>query len=178
MKDQILYSFSPKSPKAHTYLLKMVLSQRDKLVIQNDYEEHGWTAYRICKEHPSKQWVLSSVKRLIKKIQSTGSIARKPGSGRPVSVTTEENCESVREMILSQEEPGTHQTPRTIERGTGLSTGMDFRKAQCNDNRVPGLRLRDTIHVPGISGTGLRDRTQGHDRVPYLVPIVSLIRVP
>ena len=59
-----------------------------------------------------------------------------------------------------------------------LRPGMGLRKAQCNDNRVPGLRLRDTIRVPGISGTRLRDTTQGHDRVPYRVPIVSLIRVP
>ena len=37
-----------------------------------------------------------------------------------------------------------------------LLAGMDSRKAQCHDNRVPGLRLRDTIRVPRISGTRLR----------------------
>ena len=56
--------------------------------------------------------------------------------------------------------------------------GMDLRMAQWNDNRVPGLKLRDTIRVPGVSGTRFRDTTQGHDRVPYRVPIVSLNRVP
>ena len=36
--------------------------------------------------------------------------------------------------------------------------GMDLRKAaQWLDDFVPGLRLRDTIPVPGISGTRLRD---------------------
>ena len=38
-----------------------------------------------------------------------------------------------------------------------IPKGMALRKAQCHDNRAPGLRLRDTIHVPGISGTRLRD---------------------
>ena len=52
--------------------------------------------------------------------------------------------------------------------------GVDLRKAQCHDNRVPCLRLRDTIRVPGGPGTRSRDTTQGHDRVPYRV----LYRVP
>ena len=100
----------------------MVLSETDKIIIKNDFEEFGHTAYRICKDHPSKNWVLSSVKRLIQKIKSTGSIARKPGSGRPVSVATEENAQVVEELILSQEEqPGTHLSPRTIERTKKLS---------------------------------------------------------
>ena len=57
-------------------------------------------------------------------------------------------------------------------------SGVDLRMAQCHDNRVPCLRLRDTIRVPGGPGTRSRDTTQGHDRVPYRVPIVSLNRVP
>ena len=60
----------------------------------------------------------------------------------------------------------------------GFMAGMDLRMAQWNDNRVPGLKPRDTIRVPGIPGTRFRDTTQGHDRVPYRVPIVSLNRVP
>ena len=39
-------------------------------------------------------------------------------------------------------------------------SGMDLRKAQCHDNRVPCLRPRDTIRVPGPPGTRLRDTTR------------------
>ena len=44
----------------------MVFSNEDKTIIKNCYKEKGWTAYRICKEHKSKEWVLSSVQRLLK----------------------------------------------------------------------------------------------------------------
>ena len=40
----------------------MFFSEEDKAVIKNDYEEKGWSAYRIWKEHPSKGWVESSVR--------------------------------------------------------------------------------------------------------------------
>ena len=47
---------------------------------------------------------------------------RRPGSGRPVTVTTEENEELVGDLICSQEEnPGTHLSPREIEKVTGIS---------------------------------------------------------
>ena len=29
----------------------MVFSSENKTIIKNDYEENGWTAYRICKLH-------------------------------------------------------------------------------------------------------------------------------
>ena len=41
-----------------------VFSEKDKAIIENDFEERGWSAYTICKEHAGKGWVLSSVKRL------------------------------------------------------------------------------------------------------------------
>ena len=76
------------------------------------------------------------------------------------------------------------------------SSGMDLRKAQCHDNRVPGLRLRDTIRVPGILGTRLRDtilslivsllcpkfqglsgtRFQGHESCPLSCPLIVSLR--
>ena len=47
---------------------------------------------------------------------------RQPGSGRPATVTTEENEELVGDLICSQEEnPGTHLSPREIEKVTGIS---------------------------------------------------------
>ena len=47
---------------------------------------------------------------------------RWPGSGRPVTVTTEENEELVGNSICSQQEnPGTHLSPQEIEKVTGIS---------------------------------------------------------
>ena len=87
----------------------MVLSSEDKVVIKNDFEEKGWTAYKIWKQHPTKKWALSSIQRLVKKIKETGTIERRPGSGRPITATTEENGDLVEEMICSQDDaPGTY----------------------------------------------------------------------
>jgi len=50
-----------------------------------NYEEKGWTAYKICKEHLTKEWVLRSVQRLQNKYKETGTMERKAGSGRPMT---------------------------------------------------------------------------------------------
>ena len=48
---------------------------------------------------------------------------RKEGSGRPRSVTTEENTDLIEELICSPEEapPHTHLAPRKIAAPTGIS---------------------------------------------------------
>ena len=96
-------------------------TDEDKAVIRNDYDEKGWNAYNIWKEHPSKGWVESSVRRLIRKYEETGSMDRRPGSGRPRTATTQENAEIVDEEISSQETPGTHTHPRTIAEELDIS---------------------------------------------------------
>ena len=79
-------------------------------MIENDFLECGWSAYKIYQEHQAKGWVLSSVKRLVRKIKETGSIEK--GSGRPVTVCTEENEEYVDEEICSRISPrNAHESP-------------------------------------------------------------------
>ena len=47
---------------------------------------------------------------------------RKKGSGRPRTARTEENEETVKELIMSQEdEPHSHLAPRKIEESEGIS---------------------------------------------------------
>ena len=47
---------------------------------------------------------------------------RRTGSGRPITVTTDESAELVEEMICSQEDfPGTHKSPQEIARNVGIS---------------------------------------------------------
>lgn len=99
----------------------MVFSYEDKVIINNDFEEKGWSAYNIWKQHPMKGWDYSSVKRLLKRFRETGTMDRLKGSGRPRSAVTEENEEIVEELICSQEEPHTHLAPRQIEKTEGIS---------------------------------------------------------
>ena len=94
----------------------MVFSSEDKAIIKNDFVEKGWSSYRICQERPSKNWNRVYVNRLLKRFEKDGSIDRRPGSGRPVTVTMEENEELVGDLICLQEEnPGTHVSLREIE---------------------------------------------------------------
>ena len=99
----------------------MVFSNEDKAIIQNDYEEKNWSAYKIWKNHPSKKWCYSSIKRILQKFRETGSMKRKHGSGRPTTVSTEENMDLIEELICSQEEPHSHLAPRKIAEKTGIS---------------------------------------------------------
>ena len=56
------------------------------------------------------------------KFKKTGSTARIPGSGRPLTATTQENCDATEELIMSQEDkPGSHSSLRQIEPELGIS---------------------------------------------------------
>ena len=74
------------------------------------------------KDHSSKNWTQTSVKRLLKRFKDSSTMNRKEGSGQPMSVTIEENTELIEELICSQEEaPHTHLAPRQIAEQTGVS---------------------------------------------------------
>ena len=112
---------------------KMVFSDDDKAVFKNDYVEKGWSAYRICKEHPTKKWYKGSVQRLINQFKEKGTIKRRPGSGRSRSAISPENEEIVEQLICSQEEsPESHVSPRQIERHTGIKRSSIVRMVKKN----------------------------------------------
>lgn len=93
----------------------MVFSANDKAIIEACHKEKGWSAYRICREFPTKRWIRRSVSRLINKIDNTGTTDRKPGSGRPRTSTSEEVAKQVEDLIQSQDSnPGTHSSQRII----------------------------------------------------------------
>ena len=48
---------------------KMVLTNKQKTVIENDFNEKGWNEYKIWKEHPSFECSGMAVHNLIKKNQ-------------------------------------------------------------------------------------------------------------
>ena len=93
----------------------MVFSYEERVIIK--YFRLKFGAPRIVNNHPEYEWNVNDVKELVKKIDDTGDVARKEGSGPPKSARTEENIELVEEMILSQEEKsGTHSTPAETAR--------------------------------------------------------------
>ena len=99
----LLYIFN-ELPLCSQYLFvtifTMVFSKEDKIIIQNNYEEKGWSAYR--KDHSSKNWTYTSVKKNLKRFKDSGTMNRKEGSGRRRSVTTEKNTDLIEELICSQ----------------------------------------------------------------------------
>ena len=84
-------------------------------------EQKRYGAKRFLKEFPEKGWSKSGLEKLIRKIDSTSSVERLPGSGRPRTTRTVENIERVEALVLSQEnKPQTHRTERQIARETGI----------------------------------------------------------
>ena len=65
---------------------------------------------------------MSSLKKLLTKIDQTGSVDSKPGSGNKRMIRIAQNVDSVEELVLSQESaPGTHKTMHGIAKDTGIS---------------------------------------------------------
>ena len=95
-------------------------------------------------EFPDKNWKRSSLDKLLKKIQQTGMIQRKKGSGRPTTARTRtvQNVSAVEELALSQEsQPNTHRSVRAIVRETGIRQSSVFRIIH-NDLRLKCLKKR------------------------------------
>ena len=85
----------------------MAFTEEDKILIKVLRQEHGYGAKRFLKEFRNKGWCLSSVTRLLK-IDETGTVEQKPGSGNKRTTRTVENVELVERLALSQEiAPGT-----------------------------------------------------------------------
>jgi hypothetical protein len=70
------------------------ISEEDRHLIKNLRMEKHWGARKMKNEFPGKQWKLSSLSKLIKKIDTSGSIIRQPGSGRQRTVRTLDAGES------------------------------------------------------------------------------------
>lgn len=93
----------------------------DRILIKEMRICKGYGAKRLLKEFPAKPWSLAAVKCLLAKIDATGCVGRKIGSGRPFSSCTVEKCSVVSDLVMSQEsQPGTHRSQREISTETGI----------------------------------------------------------
>ena len=81
----------------------------------------GYTAKRLTDKFREKSWTKRGVNKLLKKLRDTGTVDRRSVSGRPRSARTEENVETVNDLVLSQEDKlQTHRTVREISREMGI----------------------------------------------------------
>jgi len=69
----------------------MILSDEDKILIKTLYLK-GYTAKKLTDEFAEKSWTKPDVNKLFKKLRDTGTVNRRPGSGRPHSACAEENA--------------------------------------------------------------------------------------
>ena len=77
----------------------MPLTDEDLAVIKTCYEEKNWHGAEICRQFIGKGWSPRTVNDAIIRLQNTGSIYRKKGSGRPDTATNLNNAEVVEDLI-------------------------------------------------------------------------------
>jgi len=91
---------------------------------------------------PEKSWTKRGVNKQLKKLPNTGTVDRRPGSGRQCSARTEKNVETVNDLVLSQEDkPQTHRTVCEISRETGIHRSSLLRII-CKDLRLKCFKRR------------------------------------
>jgi len=111
----------------------MKITDEDAVLIKNLYLLKGWGARKLLNEFPDKGWKLGSIDYLLKKIRKTGTVNKLPGSGRPRSARTDENIETVNDLVLSQEDmPKMHRSTCQISRETGIHRSSVNRIIHCD----------------------------------------------
>jgi len=106
----------------HIFTLAMPhYSDEDRIIIKILRVEKHWGAKRIMDFFSTKQWTLSGVEGIIRRVNLTGNHLRKKGSGRRRTVRTQEHIALVKELVLSpQGKPGSHRSPRQISKEAGI----------------------------------------------------------
>jgi DNA invertase Pin-like site-specific DNA recombinase len=94
------------------------ISEEDRHLIKNLRLEKKWGARKMIKEFPNKPWKRSSLNKFIQKLDTTGSILRTSGSGRPRTMRTPVIIELVQQLMANEDNS---HSPRMIARETLLS---------------------------------------------------------
>jgi hypothetical protein len=104
------------------------ISLEDRCLIKNLRSEKNWGARKMKNEFPRKCWKLSSLSKLIKKIDSTGNVIRQKGSGRPSTIRTPNNILVVQHLIINHGNVAEERkSPRKIQNETGISRSSVIR---------------------------------------------------
>ena len=144
------------------------LSEKDKIIIKHLRQKFGYGVKRIIKDHSEKNWGLRNVGYLLKKIDETGDVKRREGSGRPKSSRTENNINAVKELISSQEDkPGTHATPNEI------SKMMDIPRTSICRIIAEDLKLQPFKKIKGQRIDDTRTKEKRIERCPNLLRVFT-----
>ena len=82
----------------------------------------------LIKEFPNKKWSKHGLDDFQKRLRTTGSIERAPGSGRPRTTRNAENVDAVGDLAQSQEnQPQTHRSTRHISPELGIPQTNNWR---------------------------------------------------
>jgi len=109
------------------------IANEDTVLINNLYLLNGWGTRKLLNKFPDKGWKLKSIDYVLKKIRKMGTINRQPGSGRPHLVQTDENIETVDDLVLIQEDkPKTHRSTCKISHETGIHRSNVYRIIHCD----------------------------------------------
>ena len=94
-----------------------MLTKEDKTLIKNVWKSKNYGVKRLIKEFANKKWSKGGVEHFQKRLRTTGSIERAPGSGRPRTTRTAENVDAVGDLVQSQQnQPQTHRCTRQVSR--------------------------------------------------------------
>jgi len=105
-----------------------MLTKEDKTLIKNVWESKKYQVKWLIKEFPNKKWSKRGVEDFQKRLRTTGSIERAPGSGRPRTRRTIENVDAVGDLVQIQEnQPQTHRSTRQISRELGIPQTNNWR---------------------------------------------------
>ena len=96
-------------------------SNKDKIIIQNDYEEKAGRPKKFGRAIDPKNGIITLLSAYWKKFTETGSIDRRRDSRQPKIVSTENSMDLIEHLAFSQEQrPHTHLVPRKIAGQTGF----------------------------------------------------------
>jgi len=73
----------------------MVFTKEDEILIKVLRQSKGYSARKVLEEFPDKDWSCSSLDRLLRQTDTTGSTDRKSGSSREHTVCTRDMQVSV-----------------------------------------------------------------------------------
>ena len=143
------------------------LSEEDKNIINYLRQKFGYGEKRNINNHPEKNWSLRNVGYLLKKIDETGDVKRREGSGRPKSSRTENNINAVKELISSHEDkPGTRDTPNEI------SKMMDISRTSIRRIIAKDLKLQPFKKIKGLQ-IDTRTKEKRIERCPNLLRVFT-----
>ena len=142
------------------------LSEEDKIIIKYLRQKFGYGAKRIIKDHTQKNWGLRNVGYLLKKIDETGDVKRREGSGRPKSSRTENNIKKRANISSQENKPGTHATPNEI------SKMMDIPRTSIRRIIAEDLKLQPFKKIKG-QRTDTRTKEKRIERCQNLLRVFT-----